>query len=260
MKALYRTSLIVLSLLWPVSSFAADFSALKKIDSAEVIEVITPQTIMLRNGQIIHLAGIRFPDYTPQVAGSFAVTAIKILKDMLGGQSVEVYQTKNKDWGRSNRMGHDLAHLYIPEKGLWVQGALLSLGLAQVETAQRNPEMAAQMLEIEKAAREEKTGIWEEAKILSPEETPGHLNSFQIVEGKIESAAIKKNRYYLNFGGNWRDDFTVSIAPENKSVFSKQGINPLDWNGKRVRVRGWVQSYNGPYIDVTHPEAIEILQ
>ena len=29
--------------------------------------------------------------------------------------------------------------------------------------------------------------------------------------------------------------------------------------GKRIRVRGWLRSYNGPVIDVTHPEQIELL-
>jgi len=65
---------------------------------------------------------------------------------------------------------------------------------------------------------------------------------------------------YLNFGKNWRDDFTVSIAPENKRVFSKQSINPLEWNGKILRVRGWVEDYNGAYIEIDHPQAVEVLK
>ena len=31
-------------------------------------------------------------------------------------------------------------------------------------------------------------------------------------------------------------------------------------SGKQLRVRGWLKSYNGPMIDVTHPEQIEVLE
>jgi hypothetical protein len=30
--------------------------------------------------------------------------------------------------------------------------------------------------------------------------------------------------------------------------------------GQRVRVRGWVESWNGPAIEATHPEQIERVQ
>jgi len=32
-----------------------------------------------------------------------------------------------------------------------------------------------------------------------------------------------------------------------------------DLKDQRVRVRGWVRQFNGPLIDVTHPEQIEVL-
>ncbi len=240
-----------------------DFSALKQTGEAQVLEVISPLTVKLSNGELVRLPGLHFPDYdyTAERIGPFALTAMKVLKDMLEGQQVVVYQTPKKDWGRTNRMGHTLAHLARADNGLWAQGMLVRLGLAQVKTSQRNPEMAVQLYALEAEARAEKLGAWEaDDIILSPEDTPQHLNSFQIVEGTVQSAAMKKNRVYLNFGGNWRDDFTVSIAPEDRRVFTKAEINPLDWNGARVRVRGWVEDYNGAYIEIDHPQTLEILK
>ena len=29
--------------------------------------------------------------------------------------------------------------------------------------------------------------------------------------------------------------------------------------GKRIRVRGWLRSWNGPQIEASHPEQIELL-
>lgn len=255
------------SFLWPQNSLAetplpqGNYEELRETASATVLEVISPLTMKLDNGDIVRLSGIHLPDYTPEAAGPFAVTALKILKDMLEGESVKVYQTKKKDWGRTNQMGHTLAHIARMRDGAWAQGVLVGFGLAQVKTSQRNPEMAGQMYALEGLARKEKDGIWaQDAKILTPSDAEAHLNSFQIVEGVIASAAFKKNRIYLNFGQNWRDDFTVSIAPEDKRRFNKAGINPLEWNGKTVRVRGWVEDYNGPYIEINHPEALEVIE
>lgn len=259
MRRHYNVLLFVLSFFCCSSALSADFSALKRTGTAEVIEVINPYTVMLSTGKIARLSGLYFTDYTPEDAGPFAQTAVKILKDMLIGQTVSVYQTPKKDWGRTNRMGHELVHLFVEDKKLWVQGALLSLGAAKVQTSKRNPEMATQMLAIETSARKEKTGLWEEHKILNLEEAEDAIGTFQIVEGTIKSPAIKKNRIYLNFGGNWRDDFTVSIAAENKRAFTKNGMNPLDWSNKTVRVRGWIRSYNGPFMEIDHIEAIEFI-
>ena len=47
-----------------------------------------------------------------------------------------------------------------------------------------------------------------------------------------------------------------------QALFEKctgEGIDIAAYAGKRVRVRGWVARYNGPMIEATHPEQIEIL-
>lgn len=225
-----------------------------------VIEVVSPQTLKLSNGEIVNLVGIRLPDYTVESAGPFAQTTLKVLKDMLEGQQVNLYRTKNDKTGRENRLGHSLAHLERQSDKAWVQGTLVSLGLVQARLTQSNPEMAEQLYALEAAARKSKIGIWaEDNAVLTPDEAQNRINSFQIVKGRIRSAAIKQNRIYLNFGHNWRTDFTVSIAPEDRKSFSKAGYNPLEWNGRDVRVRGWVEDYNGAYIEINHPSAIEIL-
>jgi hypothetical protein len=68
-----------------------------------------------------------------------------------------------------------------------------------------------------------------------------------------------RKRTYLNFGADWRSDFTITIAPKDRRLFEADGIDPLIYQGKRVRVRGWLKSYNGPLIDATHPEQIEVI-
>lgn len=248
---------------------AHDYALLKPVTfkplllegQADVLKIIDPQTILLHDGRTIHLSGLNFPDLTPNYAGEFSVLAKQILEDFLLGQTVEVYHTPRENWGRMNRMGHHLAHLKRTSDGVWVQGLLLSLGLAQARTTERTPEMAKAMYILEAKARNDKLGLWagDTYAIRRSDIADQHIDSFQIVEGRIASAAVKSGRIYLNFGMDWRNDFTVSIASEFKKLFTQQQIDPLDWNRKFIRARGWVRNYNGPFMEITHPEAVEIL-
>lgn len=228
---------------------------------SNVLKVIDPQTLLLDDGRTIKLSGLYFPDLTPTYIGPMAVMAKNILEDFLLGKTVIIYKTPTDNWGRMNRMGHYLAHLQRQSDQIWVQGLLLSLGLAQVNTNERIPQLAREMYVLEDKARAEKIGLWTDEKfgVRRHEIAKDFMDSFQIVEGRIESVAIKNSRIYLNFGLDWRNDFTVSIPSEHKNIFNKQNINPLDWNKKFIRARGWVRDYNGPFMEITHPQAVQIL-
>lgn len=237
-------------------------SELESQGIARVVQVIDSLTVSLEDGRIVRLAGIDYTDLMRADGalepGPYSVMGVKVLKDLLEGKTVEIYQTRNEKRGRVNRMGHIMAHLQTEKDKAWVQGTLVALGLARVMTSQENPEMALPLYTLERAARADKLGLWQQPQILSPEAAAEHLYSFQIVEGTIKGAAMKQNRLYLNFGDNWKTDFTVSIAPEDRKKFQKQGLDPQQWANETVRVRGWIQSYNGPYIEIDHPERFEL--
>ena len=50
-------------------------------------------------------------------------------------------------------------------------------------------------------------------------------------------------RIYLNFGDDWRTDFTVSVAPGDNNLFEEAGINLLSLAGQRIRIRGWLRNF-----------------
>lgn len=254
--------------LFPITAGAAEsslprgnYDELRQTGTGTVAQVLSPATVQMSTGEIVRLAGLYFPDYSEDNAGPYALSAMNILKDMLVGQPVVLYQTRKAGVGRMNRMGHSLAHLVRQSDGAWVQGALLRLGLAMVQIDVGNPEMAGQMLALEAAARDEKSGIWESLiHVLSPDETTEHIGQFVIVEGMVESVALKNNRLYFNFGKNWKDDFTVTVAPQNKRFFNGTGINPLNWSKETVRVRGVLSELNGPNMEIDHPGTLEIIK
>jgi len=228
-----------------------------------VTQVIAPNVVSLSDGRIIALTGMDLPDlWHKDGPGPYAQTAKRVVTDMLLGQDVRVFRTKNKKLGRTNRMGHHIAHLERASDGAWVQGSLMLLGLARTQTSKENADMVAQMLTLENEARKVKSGLWSDPKykVFTPEELDkSTLNRFQVVEGRIKSVSQSKNRIYLNFGDNWRDDFTVTIQPGSRKTFSKVGLDPLQWNDTNVRVRGWIEFYNGPNLELTHPAQIELI-
>jgi hypothetical protein len=51
----------------------------------------------------------------------------------------------------------------------------------------------------------------------------------------------------------------VVIERPGLRIFETAGIDPLSLDNMVIRVRGWIESADGPRIEVTHPEQIEVL-
>ena len=225
-----------------------------------VVEVVDGDTVRLSSGLEVRLVGIQAPKL-PLGRPNFkswplAVAAKATLEQLVGGARVRLaYGGRRRD-----RHGRALAHLYQADER-WVQGEMLRRGMARVYTFADNTARIAEMLALERAARAAGRGIWSHPfyKVRAVTETPDFLHSFQIVEGRVEAAAVVRGRVYLNFGPDWRTDFTVTIAPGDVRRFKDAGLAPARWDGRMLRVRGWLKRYNGPMIEATHPEQIELL-
>lgn len=240
---------------------APDFSELVMTGEAQVDTVIDPLRVRLLDGRIVQLAGVGIPDLTPHDTGDIGMAALEALRETLDKKHVKIYQSKDVEKARLNRMGFHLAHLAEKNSGMWVQGALVLNGLARVRPSELNPDMAEPMLTLEEQAREASRGLWADQKyaVLSPETASTGLHHWAIIEGTVHGSAMAGNTIYLNFGPDWRTDFTVGIKPEVRRELAKLGIDPLQFANKHVRVRGWLESYNGPYIELMHPVWIEAL-
>ena len=161
---------------------------------------------------------------------------------------------------RMDRHGRHLAHLFRDD-GVWVQGLLLADGMARVYTFHDNRAVTPAMLAREHAARDGKLGIWTHpfyaVRAADPAHLMNRLGTFQLIEGTVRAAARVKSRIYLNFGDNWRTDFTITLDGQARRLFEKAGIDLLSLQAQTVRVRGWLRKRNGPMVQVSHPEQIE---
>jgi len=230
-------------------------------DGVYVQQVTDGDTVVLDDSRRVRLLGINAPELYP-VAEAGAVRAKEQLEKLVAHKHVTLHLGKRSH----DRHGRLLAHLCRDEDGAWVQGQLLQQGWAWVYTLADNaPGYARAMLAQEQQAREHKRGLWalpeygQGAFRVTAEHTDAAIGQFRLVTGTVRQATLVRDTLYLNFGDDWRSDFTIRIRAKAIKRFQQEGYKPLTWEGRAVRVRGWLQGINGALIDVTHPQQITLL-
>ncbi|KJE35695.1 hypothetical protein UF64_06010 [Thalassospira sp. HJ] len=153
-----------------------------------------------------------------------------------------------------------------PVVGDWRE-VLLAAGLAMLvpETGQD----ISHLIGIEDTAIQSKSGMWSDqgaetayyvvADDAADGDSPTASNAigrFAVIDGTIRSIEHQEWRSYLNFGSNWREDFTIALDATLRDSFAQggdfQGV--LDtWVGQKVRVRGVIENRGGPYITLDNP-------
>jgi len=225
-----------------------------------VAAVVDGDTLSLTDGRTLHLAGIMAPKHG-SVDEPLADAARARLAALAQGRSVVLaYGSRHMD-----RHGRFVAQAWVAgddgSPGAWLQEALLADGLARVFSTPDARLRVAEMLEIEDAARRAGRGLWADPayRLRTPDDVGKAVDQFQIVEGRAVAVAVVASRGYVNFGADYRTDFTLAFDAAALRLMREAGVDLASFRGHRLRVRGWVRWFNGPLIDVSHPEQIELL-
>ena len=147
--------------------------------------------------------------------------------------------------------------------GAWLQGELVRRGLALAAPAPDVPEpVLAELLGLERAARENGLGLWAGASSgpWPAERVAAARGRYVLVRGRVREVARAQDFVYLNFGEDWRRDFTVRVEARQAARFAKAGLDLQALAGRNIEVRGLLFETNGPMIDVTHRLQIETLE
>jgi len=213
--------------------------------------------LTLTDGRRLHLAGIELA-HRPIGERSakpwpLAAQARQLLAELTGGPL-----TLYADGTDTDRYGRWPVQA-VTGDGRWLQGELLRQGLARVATTPDSRAAIRPLLAAEAPAREAKLGLWAEREtaLRAPDQLLRWLDSVQVVEGRVTSAALVKGAVYLNFGEDWRRMLAVRLP---KPLLAQTALDPLGWSGRRLRVRGWIGKGIGPLIEVSHMEQIEVLE
>ncbi len=257
-----RTTIVVILLALVLAACGPKMDDLEQGETGKVVAVSDGDTLTLDNGLRVQLTGIVAPrrGFGERKDEPKANEARQTLEKLTLGREARLGYGGAKRYKETTA----LAQLFVKTEGgrwIWVQDAMVREGMARARTWGDNHARFERLYASEALARREKRGLWNErafavrdAAKIKPDE-----DGFHIVEGVVLSVGKLDTRTYLNFGEDYRTDFTVMVAAKDYPNWTARDA-PLDaLAGKRVRVRGYVRDRGGALIQVDHPQAIEIV-
>jgi endonuclease YncB( thermonuclease family) len=241
------------------------FSLFINIAHADTVKyVYDGDTFTTTENKKVRLLNINTPETAKKNSPSepFAVDAKKYLTKLVARQDVILKFDKEKQ----DKYGRYLAYVYLKD-GTFVNEKMIESGLAHLYTFPNNVEKFEELKKAENKARLAKRGIWSNPRWATQDansEKPVEqfrFGKYQTFEGQVLKVADVRKKIFLNFGHNWRQDFSVEINKKNLKYFKAQNINPMTYySGKKLRIRGVLRPVNGALINVSHPQQIEILK
>jgi len=164
-----------------------------------------------------------------------------------------------------DRYGRILGDAVDPQHPFSLRRHLIAEGLALVHPRSRIDTCCAALYRAEASARRAGKGVWADPAGLIRRidrrtgSTDLPLSDFAIVEGRVLSVGDRERDLYLNFGRRWSTDFTVTVSKTAFSGTDRDLQRLVGLEGKRIRVRGVSDSWQGGRIQVFDPDQIEVL-
>jgi endonuclease YncB( thermonuclease family) len=235
-------------------------------ETATVASVPDGETLKLTDGQTVKLIGAKAPmpplGWRGEDPWPFVDEAREVLAGLAANKTVEL----RFGGRRTDRHGYLLAQVFVVsgDERVWLQDELVRKGLARVYSLPDNRACMPELLAREDEARSGRLGLWSSSvyriqDALDEKRLDRLIHTYQLVEGTVRSVGEGSAWLYLNFADDWRRDFTISIERKHAAEFAAAGLDLKAIAGKRLRVRGWLAWRNGPSIEATHPEQIELL-
>lgn len=221
------------------------------------MEVRDGGTLALESGLLVRLSGIELlvapgaPEKEP-----LAAPARARLEALANQQEVHFVQ------GVGDRHGRVPSAVYLSD-GRLVQAMLVEEGWARVHGLPDEAICLEALLAAERAARIARRGLWagHEYAIWNADDPSliGRNGLYELVEGRVISVGRGSRMVFLNFGRDWKRDFTVMLLPEIAEKLAASGTPVESLAMRRVRVRGLIEESGGPAIRLADAGGLELL-
>lgn len=225
---------------------------------AEAVRSAHALTVIDDNGvrHTLLLAGVTGPDV--DAAPDAARRARQALDNQLGSAAFT-----HQPVGEPDRYGRMPSRVQKAETGDLAQ-IMVEAGWLMVWPRLGQPADFDRLYVAESRARNANAGAWGEGAFAVRDPDPNRLaqrlDSAQIIEGRVVSTgAARDGRVFVNFGLDWRTDFTAMADAEAAQRFAARDLDLLALEGAVIRVRGWLFDLNGPSIVLDHPAQLEIV-
>jgi hypothetical protein len=207
-------------------------------------------------GQAHLLTGVAGPD--SDLHPDAALSARAALDGLIAGARLTLIEA-----GPPDRYARTPVQARLPT-GEDLAAALVRSGWAIVWPRDGQTADFSALYAAEAEARRVSNGAWADGVFAvfdpDPDRLAQRLDGPVIVQGRVISTGVGRNeRLYLNFGLDWRSDFTLSATRSMRASFAESGVPLEGLDGAVVRARGWLHAENGPMIALTHPAQLEII-
>ncbi len=224
-----------------------------------VAEKIERNLIVTADDMSVALYGVRLMDeeWNPQLYRSVQ----EYLRASLEPTSFKLDLTAFQQSGAGQNRYGDLQGKILLADGRWLQEQLIFQGYGLWSGAPSYPPaLKERLIQAEKSAALEKLGLWRHFEIINANEPAEQFwhGQFIVAKGVVQEVYRRASVTYLNFGEDWRDDFTAAIPSRSRKKFEQDGWKLEDLKNRTVTVRGLVRFYNGPYLELDFPEQLEI--
>jgi endonuclease YncB( thermonuclease family) len=208
--------------------------------------IIDARTFRMDDGREVRLAGIEAVS-----DGSSPLAA-------LVGRSVALHGENDTP----DRYGRQPAFVFVDKAERSLQSMLLEQGEALGSGTVADKACAADLAAAEAVARGARRGVWGHRAAIknaeSGDDILARVGQFTVVEGKVLSVRQAGAVTYINFGRRWTRDFAATISRRAMAAIDAAGISVKALENRRIRVRGFVESRQGPRIEVLRVGQIEM--
>jgi endonuclease YncB( thermonuclease family) len=239
-------------------SLAAGVCPARAGEPVSVSSAVDGDSLKLADGRLVRLAGIEVPQPPLGQEGAWplAEAAQKALAGLAEGQAATLMLSTPK----ADRYGRFHGDILVAG-GRRLAELMVRQGLARVRAADgEGGACMADLLAAERVARAAKLGLWADPiHAIRRADDPSlarRSGLYELVEGRVLSVGHGTRLVFLDFGRDYRRDFTVMLTP---GVAAKLAVPADGLVKRRIRVRGIIEESNGPAIRVSDPAEIELL-
>lgn len=217
--------------------------------SADVVaEIIDGDTVVMGDGSRVRLVGVD----SPEAGEPWSREAADWMERESRGKDIRLVKCEERDkYGRILAVlvrGKDNLNLKLLAEGLAVPMLIPPCGKLLVPDAMKR---AAEALLNGRGLYSQP-----EFQIVGHGRSRDLIGRSGVVRGRIRSLYRGPKATHLNFGPDWRTDFTAVIFSQGRARFQALGLEVGELVGREVLVIGPVREYNGPEIVVRYPEQI----
>lgn len=234
-------------------------------ESVAVVALDSDGDIRLKDGRVLRLAGIDWP--AKDQAEQRSVLRLRWAQIVM--QDGVPRRLSAQIAGERDRWGRQAAQIFVSGSGsetaFWMQGGLLSSGLA---TAWPEPAMTicwAAALAAEERARVARAGLWSDfhhhdgsGLLRARGENP--MSRRVVFESRVASVRPGRRVTFVNFAGPCDRTPSWMLSARQIRDFRKAGRDPAIFVGKRLRVRAELEQLPRPRLSVAGPQAVDILE